>query len=56
MIHNKPEERFGFMVFSGGQFYLWRTPDPEKTTDLPYVTDNLYHISLYLVHLAWAGL
>jgi len=35
-----------FQIYHGSQFYWWRKPEyMEKTTDLPQVTDKLYHMN-----------
>ena len=45
-----------FQLYRDSHLYWWRKPQyPEKTTDMPEVTDKFYNIVLHREHLTMSG-
>ena len=45
-----------FQLCRGSQFYWWRKPEYlGETTDMSHVTDQLYQITLYRIHVTPPG-
>ena len=57
LISSQTPDRFSKLLCSMAVAYYWqrKSENSEKTSDLPQVTDKLYHIVLYRVNLAWVG-